>query len=188
MILTEEQAKARVNSEGNLLNRFGKSAPVTPTEPDDKPKEKSEVTVIPFAKRAAGGPNHEHHPQATEIAARARLGESQTALAKEYGMTQQNVHRYEAGLHQTDEKAIEKRMDEIQDKALCKLMMSIGLLDEEKLTKLGAKDLSAVAANMAKVAGNVRPSVADGNAVHLHLYAPELRKESNYKTIEVSSL
>lgn len=179
MILTEEQAKARVNSEGNLLNRFGKSAPVTPS---------NVIQITPLKQPGCGGPHHESNPNGVEITSRARLGENQFALAEEFGLTQQAVSHYKHGDYKVDEKKVESRMIEVQDTALCKLMASLGFLDDEKLSKMSGKDLASVAANMAKVAGNVRPSAADGNAVHLHLYAPELRKEANYKTIEVSSL
>lgn len=180
MILTEEQAKARVESGNNLLNRFGRK------------EEKANVEVIPITRQRDGKKESLTEEAKIEVAARARTGERHKDLAEEFQVSRQTVmyldHGGEGGRGFTDSKKVEARMDEIQDKALCKLMMSIGLLDEERLGKLGAKDLSTVAANMAKVAGNVRPSVNDGNAVHLHLYAPELRKEQNYKTIEVSSL
>lgn len=182
MILTEEQAKARVESGNNLLNRFGRKEP------------NNVVVITPTYKPAPGGHQRPlNEEQKVEVAARARLGEDQRVLAEEFGVSVSTARYLEhgdgyRGKPGPDERKVEARMDEIQDKALCKLMMSIGLLDEARLGKLGAKDLSTVAANMAKVAGNVRPSVNDGNAVHLHLYAPELRKEQNYKTIEVSSL
>lgn len=183
MILTEEQAKARVNSEGNLLNRFGRK------------DEKASVTIIPI-NRPGGGEggngNQLTEDAKVELAARARTGERHKDLASEFQVSRQTVmyldHGGDQGRGKVDERKVEQRMDEIQDKALCKLMASLGFLDDEKLSKMNGKDLASVAANMAKVAGNVRPSAADGNAVHLHLYAPELRKEQNYKTIEVSSL
>jgi len=181
VILTEEQAKARVESGNNLLNRFRqeKGTPVV------------EITQIDRTRPGRENYNPLSETEKVELAARARTGESQKELAAEFGVSRQTAmylaHGGESRVT-VDNVKVEARMDEIQDKALCKLLATLGFLDDEKLSKMNGKDLSAVAANMAKVAGNVRPAGNNESAVHLHLYAPELRKEHNYKTIEVSSL
>lgn len=180
MILTEKQAQERLQSGNNLLNKF-------------RQEKGSEVTIIPINRTTPGRTDYKPLSEETkvEVAARARTGERQKDLAEEFDVSRQTVmyleHGGEFGV-KVDNAKVEDRMDEIQDKALCKLLSAMGFLDDDKLSKMNGKDLSAVAANMAKVAGNVRRSEGDANAVHLHLYAPELRKEHNYKTIEVSSL
>jgi hypothetical protein len=179
MILTDEQAKERLNSNRNLLNRFGKDKPVTSPS----------VDIIPI-NRPKGDTGEIPKEIRTEITARARLGEGQTALAREFGVSQQLVHRYQSGLggKAIDEKAVEDRMNQVQDVAMCKLLSSLGFLDDDKLKKLGAKDLAAVAASMSKVVGNTREQRHEGNQVTVQLFAPEIRNEKSYKVLEVTSV
>jgi len=174
MILTEEQAKARLESGRNLLNRFGKEEP------------RPVVDVIPI-NRPGGDGSEVPREKRNELAARARLGENQTTLAREHGITQQAVNRYAQG-KSVDNDVVESKMNEVQDVAMCRLLSSLGFLDDNKLSKLGAKELSAVAANMAKVVGNTREQKGNDNRVTVQLFAPELRKETSYKVLEVSSV
>jgi hypothetical protein len=131
MILTDEQAKERLNSDRNLLNRFGKDKPVTSPS----------VDIIPV--RRPGGDSGDSLPaeQKTEMAARARLGEGQKALAKEFGVHVATVSSIERGVQRfkVDEKAVEDRMNQVQDVAMCKLLSSLGFLDDDKLEETRRK-------------------------------------------------
>ena len=177
MILTEEQAKARLESGRNLLNRFGKEEP------------RPVVDVIEIRRpHGIGGNTTEKNPDGVEIASRARLGEKNRVLAAEFGVAQQTITKYRNGEIGVNEAAVTDRMNEVQDVAMCRLLSSLGFLDDNKLSKLGAKELSAVAANMAKVVGNTREQKGNDNRVTVQLFAPELRKETSYKVLEVSSV
>ncbi len=178
MILTEEQAKARLESGRNLLNRFG----VEKTVPTAK--------VIEIGNSRKGTYEGRLTPeQKTEITSRARLGEDQELLATEFKVQQSTIGKYERGVYKNiDESKVEDRMNEVQDVAMAKLLKSLGFLDDNKLSKLGAKDLSAIAANMSKVVGNTREQKTNDNRVTVQLFAPELRQEKSYKVLEVTSV
>ena len=73
-----------------------------------------------------------------------------------------------------------------QDVAMNKLLESLGYMTTEKLDKCKATDLSSIAANMSKVVSNVRTKTDQtGPVVNVNVYAPELRNERTFKTIEV---
>lgn len=193
MILTEEQAKERLNSNRNLVSRFSRvpaDAVLVPTtvvvpEPESEvPTATVEITEIRTAGNRTFSPNLSPEIK-VEIAARARLGENQTALGKEFGVIQPTVSRMVTGRTSVDEKAVEERINQVQDVAMVKLLSSLGFMDDEKMKKAGVKDLSTIAANMSKIVSNTRVQKDEGNQVHLHLYAPELRTEKSFNVVEV---
>lgn len=179
-ILTEEQAKARLNSSRNLASRFGRASS------DYELETPTEVTIIPLERpgRTNGSPNFTPDEKVT-IGARRRSGERLQSVADDFGTTASVVRNIENGKTKSDRKRIDEKVESIQDVALLKLMASLNLIDESKLSKLGAKDLGVFAASMSKVVSNTLPKENNGETVHLHLYAPELRSEQSYQTIEV---
>lgn len=76
----------------------------------------------------------------------------------------------------------------VQEKAVDALLASIGLLTEEKMENLGAKDLSAVASNMSKVVSNLEPKDKEGSkggGVNITIYAPKTMKEEHFEVVKV---
>lgn len=177
MFKTEEQIEARLKSSRNLVNRFGRSSSVPEVE---------SVTVIPL-----GNPGNVQKPKLDqetkdEIAFRARAGERQTSLASEFGVSQSAIGEIEQGRTKVNEVAVQSRLDQVQDVAMTKLLESLGYMTTDKLDKAKATDLSSIAANMSKVVSNVRvKNDQSGPVVNVNVYAPELRNERTFKTIEV---
>ena len=175
MFKTEEQIKARLGSEKNLVNRFGRQEPTV-----------ENVEVIPL-----GNPGNKEKPklepeQKDEIAFRARAGEKQKDLAVEFGVSQSAIGEIEQGRTKVNEAEVNRRLDAVQDVAMNKLLESLGYMTTDKLDKCKATDLSSIAANMSKVVSNVRTKNNDsGPVVQVQIFAPELRNEKTYKTIEV---
>lgn len=173
MFKTEEQINARLKSGRNLVNRFGKLQEV-------------KIEIVPL-----GQPGNKEKPkldpeQKDEIAFRARAGENQTTLAKEFHVSQSAIGEIEQGRTKVDEVAVQTRLDQVQDVAMNKLLESLGYISSDKLDKCKATDLSSIAANMSKVVSNVRVKTNDtGPIVNVNVYAPELRNERTFKTIEV---
>jgi hypothetical protein len=170
MNITQEQAIKRLENPKNLANRFG-----------------NKITHVPIQRpgRAEGsfGLTTE---QRSEIAIRSRLGETQTSLAEEFKTTQQNVSQIERGVGgQISEARVQDALDAARDKALQKLMLSLGLITEDKLQDLNATALSTVARNMATVVERSMPKEDRNSRINLVLYAPELRKESGFKIVEI---
>ena len=214
MFKTEEQVNTRLNSEKNLANRFGKvPAPTGAAQPHDSgataPAQVVEIVsvpeplpvLIPPPTSTTKPPNVEtkilQQPgnkkgnkklafhQRNEIAVRSRLGESQTALADEFGVSQNTISAIERGKTKVDERMINERLDDVQDIAMSKLLASLGYMTSEKLEKLDPVKLSMVASNMGRVISGIRRNDDDGPKVIVQIYAPELKKESSFKSIDV---
>lgn len=124
-----------------------------------------------------------------------RAGIPQRAVGEVLGMSKDTVSDAERGYSGTngnDPPTLEKRAEiaakrhGIQDIALTKLMGSLGLIDDRKLSDLGPKDLSQVASNLSKVVHQMtEQSQAALGAVNVTIYAPHRPKESNFKVIDV---
>lgn len=200
MFKTEEQASARLKSSRNLVNRFGRQE-VTPSIPSSIPEVHNsipvdnipgapalhhEVEIIPLHQPGnKEGKSKLSQDERNEIALRARLGEGQSILAKEFQVSQSAIGEIEQGRTKVDEVSVQAKLDQVSDVAMDKLLASLGYITPEKLDKSKATDLSMIAANMSKVVNNVRGKEAQGPQVIVQIYSPELKKESNYKMIDV---
>jgi transcriptional regulator with XRE-family HTH domain len=187
MFKTEEQINSRLNSERNLVNRFGTPNVVGDYEwKNDQSAPLNNVTIIPLQQ-----PGNKEKPkldseEKNEIAFRARAGETQVSLAAEFGVSQSAIGEIEQGRTKVDEIVVQSRLDQVQDVAMTKLLESLGYITSDKMDKCKATDLSSIAANMSKVVSNVRgKSNETGPIVNVNVYAPELRNERTFKTIEV---
>lgn len=196
MFKTQEQVNERLSSKRNLVNRFGRQE-VTESIPEVIPSDNiPSPAQHPFEKRIEIIPLHQpgnkhgksklSQDERNEIALRARLGEGQSVLAKEFKVSQSAIGEIEQGRTKVDEASIQTKLDKVSDVAMDKLLSSLGYITQEKLDKSKATDLSTIAANMSKVVNNVRgKDVDNGPKVIVQIYAPELKKETSYKTIEV---
>lgn len=172
MILTSEQAEQRLSSPQNLANRFGNPS-VARTVTLKQPGRKEGIPNIDVEIR-------EH------IALRARCGERQKKIAKEHGTTQARVSQLERGQDKSiDEEKIETDLSIVRDKAAQNLMLILGLITPAKLQKLNVKELGGMAARMSTVVKNVTPEEKAQQNIQVVVYSPELRKEENYKSIDV---
>jgi len=107
---------------------------------------------------------------AREVAAQFNISPSTVAVAKHDPALKANV-----------DAALEK----VKGKAIEKLMLSLGLLSEQKIQVSSAKDISAIAVNMSKIAVDAQPAKDGGNAVQIMIYAPPMKNENDYDTITV---
>lgn len=187
MFKTEEQINERLKSERNLVNRFGKLKYIEEIAPAPTNEDYDKIlNIIPL-----GQPGNTSKPKLDsetkdEIAFRARAGETQVSLAAEFNVSQSAIGEIEQGRTKVNEEAVNKRLDSISDVAMTKLLESIGYITSDKMDKCKATDLSSIAANMSKVVSNVRTKTdSSGPVVNVNVYAPELRNERTFKTIEV---
>lgn len=186
MFLTNEQAEVRLNSEKNLANRFARG---NDKKVPEKVTEITQAEVIITEKvihlPGKNGINLSEEVR-TEIATRARLGESQTNLASEFNITQANVSSIERGRTKgIDEVKVEETTNRARDLALERLMQSLGLLTEDKLSGCSAKDLSVIASNMGRVVEKINPKTVQADNINFIIYAPELKQERAYETVEI---
>jgi transcriptional regulator with XRE-family HTH domain len=170
MNITHEQAIKRLDNPNNLANRFGTR--ISHIEIRNKGRRLGDVNLT--------------DEQRNEIAVRSRLGEKQTDLAREYGTSQPNVSNIERGEGgRTDEARVERQLSEVRDIALGKLMLSLGLITEDKLQDCGADTLARVAAHMSKVIEKSMPRQDPRANINLVIYTPEMKKETGFKVVEI---
>lgn len=202
MFKSEEQVNNRLNSDRNLANRFG-SREVVPSpaqgpaqtnldplpqinpEPEKQTRPDNVETKILQQPGNRLGKRKLGIHQRNEIAVRARLGESQPVLAEEFGVTQATISAIERGKTKVNEDIVEKQVDDVADLAMAKLLKSLGYIDNAKLSILDPVKLSVVARNMSGIIGNIRQKDDNGPQVMVQIYAPELKKESSYKSLDV---
>lgn len=167
MIITLEQAEERINSGSNLLNILEKRR-----KPFFQQRTKEEQA---------------------DIAAEAQLDTFKNVARKHDISVSQvsNLSQGKTGPQMQPNTEIvdraEEKLNDVRERALDKLMVAMGLLDDEKLGKQSAKDLSTIAANLSKVAANA--TMKDkGNApqVQIIMYAPQQKKMEDFKVVEVA--
>lgn len=123
-------------------------------------------------------------------------GVKQQTIAAELGMSQAAVSQYKTGHiggrpdHPQSKEMPEGKqanLDKIKDKALGRLMSSLGLLTDEKLEDCSPKDLSKIAVDMSRIHQSLSPQQATGDKVNLIVYSPQLRDESKFQVVEVDT-
>lgn len=81
----------------------------------------------------------------------------------------------------------------VVDKAFGRLLKTLDLLDDDKLTKVQkATDLSHIARNLSGIIGHAASATQDHvdvqeKSVHFHIMRPEQAKDADYQTIEVNT-
>lgn len=170
MFLTERQAQERLSSEKNLANRFSSSTV-------------HEVVIKSPGKNRVNLTTEER----TEIAIRTRTGEKNVDLAKEKNLSQLTISNIKTGKVQgVDEDKVNDVVNEVRDKALERLMHSLGLLTNDKLSGCSAKDLSVIASNMGRVfEKTAQQKFEDKSHINLIIYSPELKQETSFPVIEI---
>jgi hypothetical protein len=185
LLISTESAARRLESSENLANRLVRN--------------NSHLEIKPInhgGGRAEGIKNLTENERAIIGASARAFGIRATANA--FGVSESHTNSLAHGKvyreggressknHAALAEKIEDRLDEVKDVALTKLMLSLGLLDEDKMDKATAKDLSGIAANLSKVVQN---SSGNGNnkgtQVNLVVYAPESKVISDYQVVEV---
>lgn len=174
MFLNNTQAEERLKSSSNLAN-----AEWLPKKPEVQIIEK--VISLPGKNRV-----NLTKDERTEIAIETRTGEKQTVVARDRGLTQLAVHNITHGkVKGIDEKKVEETINEVKDRALSRLMTSLGLLTDDKLSGCSAKDLSVIASNMGRVVEKISPKETQPDNINFIIYSPELKQERAFEVVEI---
>lgn len=113
-------------------------------------------------------------------------------LANELGISNSSVSNYTNPTSLSEPVAddintyLTNRKTKISKRALNKLNLAMTYIDESKLKDLGARDLSAVAKDMAVVAKHMEPPTkeeTEKSPVQFHFYAPQVRNENHYEVV-----
>jgi hypothetical protein len=126
---------------------------------------------------------------ATKTSGLSGKRETQEEIAKRYGISRQGVAEIASLQHghgAINKVTLDDAMERARERALDKLMLSLGLITEDKLADCSANQLSAVAARMAQVVEKTIPDANRNAAINLIVYSPEIRKESSFNVVEVS--
>lgn len=172
MQIDAEELQRRLDSPRNLINHLRPNADRKPRAANLTEQERDTIAELSI----------KHDIPQVEIAEAYGIAES-TVSATVTG----NI----GGRPAAPERAAKRNslQDEAKDTALTKLMLALGLIDAEKMLECNAKDMSAIAANMAKVHASLSNAsqlqAAAGTNVQINIYAPEQKVESKYKVIDV---
>lgn len=171
MFITEEQAKTRLNHPENIAKN---DSPVRPLHAGGR--NIGDKNVPAFIRELAGAAAHV---------------DTAKNVAAAFDISQSQVNQYKVGNtspqhHSPDLKAkVDKQVSKARDLALDKLMLSLGLLTQDKLEKVNARDASTIAANMARIVEKTTPVVPQNNNLQIVFYAPNLKQEKDYEVITV---
>jgi len=181
MIFTEEQAEIILTNPKNLVNQVSNNG--SKLEIREKPTNKGHTRQFSDEERVLIG-----------TVARAGLG-TQAEIAEEFGVSKHQVSDLSNGRvcppchprfvpHPELEEKILGKLNEVEEKAIDKLMASLGVITEEKLNECSAPQASVVASNMSKIVSNCRPQVQD-NRKMIVMYAPRQKSLEDFSMIDV---
>jgi len=174
MLLDPETARQRLSSWKNLALAAEQGFT----------KAEHEVRVMP----GNGKPEILTVEDSTIIATLARAGGNGQEIGDAFGVSRDAVMTIKNdGTAKVDEARVATLLERATDIALDRLMDSMSFISHEKLTKLGAKDLSAVASNMSKVHSNLKgdKSANQGPLVNIHIFSPPIKQVTSFKSIDV---
>ena len=189
MQLDPQKASERLNSPNNLANRIKefRSGRKLSLDVDEEGRGVLTVHSVKSLPRLPGA-------AVNEIRERISSGtERQQDIAESFGVSQAAISyqkRVSDKEIENKEKAaeIDERAKVARSIAIDKMLLTMGLITEEKLEKLRAKDLATTARELSIVQHTLNPKdKAPAAQVNLVVYAPEVRSEESYKILEISS-
>ena len=179
MLYSEEQAEIILNHRENLVNKID--------------------TVGVELKEIRHGGDKRKQPSTAErkvIGAMARSGLGNRAeISKEFDVSVDTVTNYahgrvtrlsDDGYKEHPELKIEEQLSPIRERALEKLMSSLGVITDDKLKVLSAPQASLVASQMSKVVKNTMPEVHNNdNRTQIVIMTPKQKDLEDYQMVEV---
>jgi len=181
MIYTEQEADKILTNPRNLVNQISSN------------NGKLEIKEIKHNKGHTRNLADEERVLIGTIA-RAGLGKN-AEIAEEFGVTATTVSDLSHGRvcspahprfvpHPELEEKILGKLNEVEEKAIEKLIDSLGVITPEKLNECSAPQASVVASNMSKIVSNCRPQVQD-NRKMIVVYAPRQKSLEDFNVIDV---
>lgn len=170
MLIQLDEATERVASEDNLLNRL-----------------KVEPLVHKGNGHGRSGRGIEAQAEAVAISKEKTIREA----AAETGYSQQHIVKLRRAeptgekVNSELEKHIEEKVEASKDRALDKLMDALDLMDEDKLKRCNARDLSSIASNMSNIAHGGKDRNAAGAGIQIVVYAPRQKELKEYEYVDI---
>ena len=181
MIYTEQEADKILTNPRNLVNQISSN------------NGKLEIKEIKHNKGHTRSLADEERVLIGTIA-RAGLGKNDE-IAEEFGVTATTVSDLAHGRvcspahprfvpHPELEEKILGKLNQVEEKAIEKLMDSLNIITPEKLNECSAPQASVVASNMSKIVGNCRPQVQD-NRKMIVMYAPRQKSLEDFNVVDI---
>lgn len=196
MRIDPNEARRRLSSSRNIANLAGLRDVSTPTPEVEAPVHQPEppATNVQHEDIKRGRQLGSHtvpEPLRDIMAQSVHDGATAASVARAFGVSADVAERAASGrvggkpANATRAEQVKMRRLDIQDQALKRLMLSLNLLDEEKLADCSAKELANVAGQMAKVSKDVDMSESVQSPTQILVYAPQLKDESRFKVVDV---
>jgi hypothetical protein len=179
MRINQAELERRLQSPNNLTRSLpGSTVTVYVPDNDNVTFEKKEPR--PYAKEPS-------LPTETKILAGSMVRQGLPAkdVADSLSITVGQVNSAKNSKDPRVQAAINYSLERVQELAIDKLMQAMGLMTIEKFETASLKDLSIVSANMSRIIEKTRVQ-EDGTRIQLVIYAPEMRKQSGYKMLDVA--
>lgn len=177
--LTDDDIESRLASPDNLVKRL---------EIHRCGKGHGDKTPVPIEiKRVIADIGNEDGVRGTDIAKAFGISKGLVSNIKNgqdsRGFRDENLHP----LVQKKRGQVEGKRDQAEELAIDTVLESLGLLGSMVGEIRKPKDLSQIAKDMASVAEKIRGrgSKEAERQVHLHLYAPQMKKVEDYEVIDV---
>ena len=182
MFLDPEKAEERLNSPNNLANRLAEF------RKEKKILEDNGTVLINPGRQLPRLP-----PQVKEELKEKALSGKYTRkeLAEEYGVSPPAITHLKKSAEREEEAKKDSAREAfltqaLQNVASEKMLLAMGLITEDKLATLKARELAQISSSLASVFNSSSPkSSAPGTAINLVVYSPEVRQESAYRTVEI---
>lgn len=200
LIISEEEANARLNNPDNLINSNRRRQ-----EEYNKARENGsnndadqEVSIRPVNNggRREGDTNV---PEVIRAAAGllAQSGETSKDVAQALGISKSSVDQYKEGNTSYGrpspklKSVLQQNIDEIQDKAIKKMLKGIDFMDfenDDKMKKVSYRDMSNILLNLGKLVDTKLRNEDEGEkeTTKLIVYAPTIKTEQHFQTLEVT--
>lgn len=213
MFITEQQLRERLSSKNNIVNiissRTNKVTPDNLNVPDqihppvsnNLPEENNRQRAARIARHnivaAATHGEYTVNPNINNDIVRATVGilsasnsATNKELQNEFGMTRNQITGARKSKKLSLASKIERGKDRVSELAIDKLMHTLGLLTEEKISECEKpKDIADIAVSMSKIVASMSSSKADKKdaaaSVQLTVYAPSMREVSSYTVVDV---
>jgi hypothetical protein len=196
MLLDNDEADERLESPNNVVRSFKGLKTFDPIRTQfgkdvSKESQESQTRIEPF--RNGAGPRLGKERATSEVRDTAvslhKLGYKHEEIADKLGINYQQsanyAHNQKVGKRKMKLDPSEA-MDEVRQAALDKLMCAMGLISEDKLSKLSAPNLAHIASSMSQIVERTMPKEEKrDSAVTLVVYAPQVKEENSFKVVEI---
>jgi len=201
MLFEEKDADLLLNSNDNLLNKVKqldltksfivKDPGVALQEKGLSPQYRENISdVLPDGRREIRE-NLEYTTAERSLAAALSRIDTIENVSKVTGASVRQISNWRDGKaswngkpHPELMQETNKKLGKIRDVAMDKLLITLGIIKDEKLEELGQKDLSIVAGNLARVVEKTLPREENASGANVILYAPTQMNVEEYNVVE----